>query len=86
MTLAPVTCRELVDVREMLISQINRDLASNERQFLFSIKEGNPKWNLLGLPGIETLPALQWKLANIRKMPAKKHAEALEKLRKILAL
>lgn len=86
MTLVPVTYRELVDVRETLISKINGELTTNERQFLLSLKEGNPEWHLLGLPGIEALPALQWKLANIRKMPARKHAEGVEKLRKILAL
>jgi hypothetical protein len=41
---------------------------------------------LLGLEGVEKLPAIQWKLANIRKMNTRKHAEMLAKLREVLDL
>ena len=42
-----------------------------------------PKWDLLGLPGVERLPGPRWKLYNLRKMdPAKrKAAEELLRLR-----
>ena len=36
--------------------------------------------------GIEQLPAIQWKLVNIRKMDKKKHKEALQKLQAALGL
>jgi hypothetical protein len=36
------------------------------------------------MPGIEHLPAIQWKLHNINKMPKQKHKAALAKLEKVL--
>jgi hypothetical protein len=41
---------------------------------------------LLGVPGIENLPAVQWKLLNIGRMTHGKHREALRKLRYYLGL
>jgi len=32
-----------------------------------------PKWDLLGIPGIGPLPEPQWKLCNLRKMDPKKN-------------
>jgi len=51
------------------------------RQFIASVYEGKPQWDMLGVPGIENLPAVQWKLQNIRRMTPTKHREALRKLR-----
>jgi len=48
------------------------------------IKTGKPEWDLLGLTGVEELPAVKWKLMNIKKMEKKKHKKALEKLRNYL--
>ncbi|MHB1241271.1 MAG: hypothetical protein ACYC18_12325 [Gammaproteobacteria bacterium] len=36
--------------------------------------------------GIDQLPAIQWKLVNIRKMGTKKHKESLQKLQAALGL
>jgi len=44
------------------------------------------QWDLLKIKGIENLPAIQWKIMNIRKMEKKKHAVALEKLKRKLDL
>jgi hypothetical protein len=82
----PVTYEELLDVREQLVSTISKDLTGQERQFLVSIKSGEPQWDLLGIDRIDKLPALQWKLTNIRKMPKEKHTSALVKLKRVLGL
>jgi len=34
-------------------------LTDNEKQFLLSMKKRNPDWDLLGIPGIDKLPAPQ---------------------------
>lgn len=81
-----VTCIELEAARTRLISDITTQLSNDERKFLMSIKEGSPKWELLGLPGIEKLPAIQWKLANISKLPKKKHDVLIENLKAALML
>jgi len=86
LTAAPVTYEELVETRESMIHQLCESLTLAERQFLVSIKEGRPRWELLGLDGIERLPGIQWKLQNIARMSPKKHAAALETLKAKLGL
>ncbi len=77
---------ELVAIRERLIETIQTTMTENERRFLLSIKQGNPTWDLIPVAGIDQLPAIQWKLANIQKMRSKKHAESVQKLRAVLGL
>jgi hypothetical protein len=86
MTKNAVSYEELVQVRYSLINKILKELTSNEREFLLSVKEGEPKWSLIPIPGIEKLPGLAWKNINIKKMEIEKQKEALEKLKKVLDL
>jgi predicted nucleotidyltransferase component of viral defense system len=81
----PVTLVELELARDELIRQIRTRLTEEEKAFLISFKSRSPEWGLLGLNGIEDLPAVQWKLINLRKMPDDKHASALENLRRVLS-
>ncbi|MEM9242865.1 MAG: nucleotidyl transferase AbiEii/AbiGii toxin family protein [Pseudomonadota bacterium] len=84
MTNLTVSYEELEDIRNKLIAMIQSDLTNNERQFLISIKEGNPGWDLLPIPDIEKLPALQWKLINIDKMNKNLKQKSLNKLKRVL--
>jgi len=86
MTLDPVPLAVLEETRERLITQINADLTSAEREFLLSLKRLEPKWELLGLPGVERLSGPQWKLYNLRKMDSTKRKTAEELLRRKLGL
>lgn len=81
-----VTLNELEDVRKDLVECINRSLSRAERDFLISFKKGSPDWQLLGLPGVDQLPAVRWKLHNLANMNKAKHAEALTLLRHVLHL
>lgn len=81
MTTDPISYKELEKIRERYIEILKKELSLDERQFLVSIKTMNPDWTLLGLEGIEKLPAIQWKLLNIAKMSKKKHAESLSLLK-----
>ena len=67
-----------------LVSSIKESLTKAERKFLISVRMGKPEWELLGLTSVEDLPAVKWKLINIKKMEKKKHKKALEKLRNYL--
>lgn len=84
MTFAPVSLSDLEHTRERLIEQINADLTGDEKEFLLSMKRLAPKWELLGLPGVERLPGPQWKLYNLRKMDPAKRRAAEERLRQTL--
>ena len=84
MSRLPVTCEELVAVRERLIDLLHQELSMEERLFLLSVKSCKPDWNLLGLTSVEHLPAVQWKLQNLARMPKPKHERALGKLKQVL--
>lgn len=71
---------ELVEVRERLIDTIRNTVTEYEKKFLLSIKQGQPDWELVPITGIDQLPAIQWKLINIRKMKEEKQAESVQKL------
>ena len=86
MTAEEVQYDELVAVRDRLIESINEAMTENEKKFLLSIKQGEPDWNHMQVAGIDQLPAIQWKLLNIRKMKKEKHAESLQKLRTALGI
>ncbi|MCU0596211.1 MAG: nucleotidyl transferase AbiEii/AbiGii toxin family protein [Desulfobacterota bacterium] len=75
---------ELCATRETLVSTLIKEVTHEEKLFLLSVKEGAPKWNLLGLEGVENLPAVKWKLLNIGKMEGTKHRDAVRKLRDYL--
>jgi predicted nucleotidyltransferase component of viral defense system len=80
MTLMRVSREELEGARAELVKAIRDGLTDKERQFILSVKKGDPDWDLIGLEGINRLPAVQWKLLNITKMDKAKHRQALRRL------
>ena len=76
----------LANAREQLVNIINNELTQEERKFLLSFKSREPDWSLLGLPNIDKLPAVRWKLQNIGKMSPQKHADAYHQLKKRLGI
>ena len=86
MTLEVVTCEDLEKTREELVSMIASELTIQEKQFIVSIKEGMPQWELIGIDGVENLPAVKWKLLNIGRMNPTKHKKAVRKLRDYLGV
>jgi len=81
-----LSLREISFAREELVSMIVRELTLQEKQFIVSIKEGTPRWELIGIEGVENLPAVKWKLLNIGRMSSSKHKKAVHKLRDYLGV
>jgi len=79
-----VPVKELEFVWETLISNLNAALTDEEKRFLLSFKSLEPDWTLLGLPNIEALPAVRWKMLNLGKMDKARHAQALRNLEGVL--
>ncbi|HOO40334.1 MAG TPA: hypothetical protein PK425_07955 [Syntrophales bacterium] len=79
-----VTCEDLEKIREELVSMIAGGLTHPEKQFIVSVKERRPQWDLLDMEGIENLPAVKWKLLNIGRMNPSKHRNTVRKLRDYL--
>lgn len=79
------TYEELEAARTQLIQTIEANLTDDDRSFLLSLKKGDPKWDLLGISGVESLPGVRWKLMNIKKMSPEKHKEMIAKLEEKLS-
>lgn len=78
MTTEPVTLDELKAVRTRLFADIRARLDDDAMRFLLTLHDGEPDFAALGLPQAAALPAVQWKLLNLRKLEAEnpeKHAE-----------
>lgn len=67
-----------------LVETLIANLTDEDRAFLLSFKEGSPNWEHLGIPHIELLPAVRWKLLNLKRMNKKKRTEAIAKLEAVL--
>ncbi|PCI36798.1 MAG: hypothetical protein COB50_04290 [Thiotrichales bacterium] len=81
-----VRYEELLEARVQLIEILQKSLTQNEREFLLSIKLGDPQWDLMSFDNLDQLPAIQWKLINIKKMDKKKHNIATDNLKRVLCL
>jgi predicted nucleotidyltransferase component of viral defense system len=90
MSLEPFSYEDFMATRIRLIDQIKRSLTNNDKNFLLSFKKGEPKWELFDALKLKDMPAIKWKLLNIRKLMetnAQKHTESLKVLEKeIVAL
>jgi predicted nucleotidyltransferase component of viral defense system len=84
MTEDQVSIEELLNTREEIIRTIHRCLTDYDKQFLLSVKAGEPKWPLFSVSHIQYLPAVRWKCINIDKMTAEKRRNALVKLEDVL--
>lgn len=58
----------LEQTQEHVILQLPRALTSDHRKFLLSLVRAEPEWDLMPFAHLQRLPALQWKLFNLRKL------------------
>lgn len=83
MAFEPFTYDDYLATRLRLNDAIRSALTAEDKFFLLSFKAGEPDWSLFDIPDLSRLPAVQWKLANIRKFKtsnADKHAALLAAL------
>jgi predicted nucleotidyltransferase component of viral defense system len=81
-----ITFEALEMTRNNLVAILLQELAPDERKFIVSVKQGQPRWDLLDFEGIKDLPAVKWKLLNIARMAPSKHQKAVRKLRDYLGV
>ncbi|MBI4209597.1 MAG: nucleotidyl transferase AbiEii/AbiGii toxin family protein [Deltaproteobacteria bacterium] len=84
MTEMVLSCENLMKCQRKLPGLIRDKLSNSEKEFLLSVNEGEPRWNLIDAQGIESLPALRWKCQNIQKMEKEKRKKQLGKLKAAL--
>ena len=86
MTREAVSLDALADMARTLHTDIRSRLNGDVADFLLSLHDAEPDFGLLGLPNAADLPAVLWKLVNLKKLkdtnPAKHAAQrsALERL------
>ncbi len=88
MTREEIGLSDLEMARTRLITDIRRRLTGNTAAFLMSLHNAEPDFALIDLPQAERLPAVQWKLLNLRRLKAEnpaKHAEQGEMLKALFA-
>jgi hypothetical protein len=78
------TVEDLIEARRQLIELVTQGLSPSDKEFLVSFKSGEPQWSLLGIDGVERLPAVRWKMANLQKTDKDKRALYVKKLRSAL--
>ena len=80
MTDEPISFEDLTKTRYNLIDRLKEHFTQKDYEFLLSFKYGEPDWNLATFTNIQSLPAVQWKLQNIRSMPKESHNQSIKKL------
>lgn len=68
MTTKPVTLEALHETRDRLFRELPAALDESEREFLRTLVRAEPKWSLLEIPHLEELPAIRWRLQNLRRL------------------
>lgn len=83
----PFSYDDYEETRDRLFAQVPASLSDSQRAFLLSFVQGEPDWNLAPAPGIEEMPAVQWKLQNLRSLIASneiKHTQLMQKTQAVL--
>jgi len=67
MTDIPFSYEEFKNTRERIISEVNKSLTDNDKEFFINFTNGEPNWNNTDY---SQFPAIRWKLLNIKKLKA----------------
>ena len=68
MTSDAVTLEALLAVRRWLFVELPAALTSDQLAFLSGLVRGEPDWTLMQCGHLAEMPAIRWKLENIRKL------------------
>lgn len=68
MTTKPVTLDALLAARERMFRELSSALDADEREFLRTLVRAQPDWSLLGVPHLQELPAIRWRLQNLEQL------------------
>lgn len=86
MTFSEVTAEELLEAVQEAHKLLIGGLTEAEKRVICGLYDGGTDWDLIGLSGVEELPAVRWKVSNINKMDSNKRQDSLKALRRILGL
>lgn len=87
MTVEPINLDDLLSARKRMIDDIQARLNGNAAEFLMTLQAGEPDFTVIGLPQAADLPAIKWKILNLKKLIADnpdKHRTQTEILMRLL--
>jgi predicted nucleotidyltransferase component of viral defense system len=68
MTVVETSLDALLATREQLVAEIRSSLDETSKLFLRSFHTLRPDWSLTSTPAIRNLPAIRWKLMNLKRL------------------
>ena len=84
MTEEDVAMETLLATRTALVDNITSNMPKDHRHFLVSFYRRKPEWSLLGLDGLDQLPAVRWRELNLDKAGEETRADIVRKLAEVL--
>jgi predicted nucleotidyltransferase component of viral defense system len=81
MAFTPFSYEDFEATRERLVNEINNAWTDKDRAFLLSFKRAEPDWTLQPFDDLPRLPAIQWKLQNLRKLKEQNPGKLEEQLK-----
>jgi len=81
---APIELSILLNARQQLITNITSEMPEYHKQFLRSFYGRKPEWDLLGLAGVQNLPAMRWRELNLDRSGEGAKEALLEKLAQVI--
>lgn len=68
MTREEVSLGDLLETRDRLRAELPLALTQDHKEFLIGLVAADPDWDLIASPHLADLPALRWKVENIRRL------------------
>ncbi len=79
-----VPLENLIAARSDLVKSVLASITDDEKKFLVSFVENEPKWDLFKHSKIQDFPSIKWKMYNQSKMTEKKREEYTKKVKSVL--
>lgn len=84
MSSANISIEELLSNRDKIVKNIRKSLSEKDKKFLMSVNDGSPDFSLIPIKHVQELPAIKWKVYNVKNMGLQKRNNQLKELEKIL--
>lgn len=68
MTAAEIPLQRLIEIRQHIRQELPNVLTNAHRHFLLSFVRAEPDWSLMPFDHLKDLPAIRWKLLNLKKL------------------
>lgn len=68
MTREEISLQELVVTRKRLRADLPAALTEPHKRFLLGLAAGEPEWKLMNCPHLAEMPAIRWKLENLKRL------------------